>query len=253
MGSRTPGPSVLSLDLGETVFWDTREILESQTRVRVETLARALIGRSGGPLSVEEVSTARQQVLSRWGAHGLIASSRPNLELVREVMEELGARSGTDLGLLAESYSAAGLREHPPHLNPEAMELARDLSSRGILLILTSNTSRSGVTWKAFAREVWGLPVVEAVTSCDLRARKPDPKLFLEGARRLHVDPSRVLHIGDRWDRDVVGAMSAGMGAALYRGLWSRYWNPEEGPPVQPPAGTTVPCLDRLSDAGPLF
>ncbi len=247
------GASALSLDLGETVFWDTREILEAQTRGRVETLARLLVGRSGAPLSIDEVSSARQRVLARWGTTGLIASSLPNADMVREVMQELGARTNLAMEDLAERYSEAGLREHPPHLNPEARKLADELVVRGVPVIVTSNTSRSGRTWRSFLRDVWGLPVVEAVTSCDLGARKPDPRLFLEGARRLDVDPSAVLHVGDRWDRDVVGALGAKMHAALYRGLWPRYWNPEEGPPVPPPSGTSVPCLDHLSDALSLF
>ena len=246
-------PTVLSLDLGETVFWDTREILAAQTAARVGALAAGISRASGAPFTFEEVAGARERVLSRWGQRGLLASSLPNVDLVREVLAELGARPEGVLEDLAERYSSAGLREHPPQLNPEARVLTRSVADRGVPVIVTSNTSRSGRTWKAFLTEVWGLPILEAVTSCDLGARKPDPRLFLEGAHRLNVEPSRVLHIGDRWDRDVVGAEGAGMQAALYRGLWGRYWNPEEGPPVHPPSGTSVPCLDHLTDASALF
>jgi FMN phosphatase YigB (HAD superfamily) len=32
-----------------------------------------------------------------------------------------------------------------------------------------------------------------------------------------------MLHVGDRWELDVVGARAAGCGAVLYRGLWGTY------------------------------
>jgi HAD superfamily hydrolase (TIGR01549 family) len=50
----------------------------------------------------------------------------------------------------------------------------------------------------------------------DIGALKPHPAAFREAARRLGVDPAKVLHIGDREDCDVSGALAAGMRAALF-------------------------------------
>lgn len=44
-------------------------------------------------------------------------------------------------------------------------------------------------------------------------ALKPDPRGFLEVARRLRIAPGKMVHIGDREDADVQGALAAGMRA----------------------------------------
>jgi HAD superfamily hydrolase (TIGR01509 family) len=65
-----------------------------------------------------------------------------------------------------------------------------------------------------------------ATIGCDLLgALKPHPRAFLEVAERLEVEPSSVLHIGDREDLDVQGALSAGLRAWRFsrrRGTTSR-------------------------------
>lgn len=43
---------------------------------------------------------------------------------------------------------------------------------------------------------------------------KPDPRIFLEAARRAGVQPDTVLHVGDDFDLDVLGALNAGLQAA---------------------------------------
>jgi len=60
------------------------------------------------------------------------------------------------------------------------------------------------------------LPWVFSMNTEDIGALKPHPAAFEEAARRLGVDPGGVLHIGDREDCDVAGALAAGMRAALY-------------------------------------
>ncbi len=52
------------------------------------------------------------------------------------------------------------------------------------------------------------------VVSGELGVRKPDPRLFLEGAARLSAEPGSCVMIGDTW-KDVVGANEAGMKAVL--------------------------------------
>jgi len=52
------------------------------------------------------------------------------------------------------------------------------------------------------------------VTSEELGIKKPDPRLFLEAARRLSVRPENCVVIGDSW-RDVEGGKRAGMKVIL--------------------------------------
>jgi putative hydrolase of the HAD superfamily len=60
------------------------------------------------------------------------------------------------------------------------------------------------------------LPWVFSINTEDIGALKPHPAAFQEAASRLGVDPGGVLHVGDREDCDVAGALAAGMRAALF-------------------------------------
>ena len=53
---------------------------------------------------------------------------------------------------------------------------------------------------------------------------KPEPHLFVEGARRLGVPLDRLVMIGDQLETDIAGAHAAGMAAALVAGIsrWDR-------------------------------
>ncbi|MDQ3367232.1 MAG: HAD hydrolase-like protein [Myxococcota bacterium] len=51
------------------------------------------------------------------------------------------------------------------------------------------------------------------------RLGKPEPHLFAEGARRLAIEPARLVMIGDQLETDVAGARAAGIPAALLAGV----------------------------------
>jgi FMN phosphatase YigB (HAD superfamily) len=53
--------------------------------------------------------------------------------------------------------------------------------------------------------------------SCHEGLLKPDPALFVRMAKRLRLDPSEVLMVGDNLRDDVLGAESAGMQGVLIR------------------------------------
>jgi putative hydrolase of the HAD superfamily len=56
----------------------------------------------------------------------------------------------------------------------------------------------------------------DAITySWEAGANKPEPAIFLTALRRLGVDASRAVHVGDDYAKDVVGARGAGMTAVL--------------------------------------
>jgi putative hydrolase of the HAD superfamily len=57
------------------------------------------------------------------------------------------------------------------------------------------------------------LPWAAKLASERFGALKPHPKSFLALAEQLGVEPADVVHIGDREDLDVLGALSAGMRA----------------------------------------
>ena len=51
------------------------------------------------------------------------------------------------------------------------------------------------------------------------RLGKPEPHLFIEAARRIGVQPSRLVMIGDQLETDVAGAQAAGIDTALLAGV----------------------------------
>jgi putative hydrolase of the HAD superfamily len=54
-----------------------------------------------------------------------------------------------------------------------------------------------------------------AVFSCCVKIRKPNREIYLEACRRLGVQPSECLFVGDGGSRELSGAMEAGMSAIL--------------------------------------
>lgn len=52
--------------------------------------------------------------------------------------------------------------------------------------------------------------------SSEIGSEKPDPAIFDFAARSLDIQPSRILHVGDHYEQDVLGAQNAGWQAAHF-------------------------------------
>jgi len=94
------------------------------------------------------------------------------------------------IGVLAERYKLGILSNTFVH----ACALERHLEELGVL--------------DYFPVRVW---------SYDYAFRKPDARIFAEAASRLGVGPRQVVYVGDRVDKDVRGALAAGMRPILKR------------------------------------
>ncbi|MDD4307736.1 MAG: HAD family hydrolase [Thermoplasmata archaeon] len=72
-------------------------------------------------------------------------------------------------------------------------------------------------------------------------ASKPDPRPFLHAAGTLGLRPDEVIFVGDRYDKDYIGAQAVGMKPVLIlRG--------RKLPPGVPEDITTIQTLDELTD-----
>ena len=58
---------------------------------------------------------------------------------------------------------------------------------------------------------------IATVSAREFGVAKPDPRIFHEACRQLGAHPHEVLHIGDDWALDVVGAHAAGLRTAWLR------------------------------------
>lgn len=60
--------------------------------------------------------------------------------------------------------------------------------------------------------------VFSEIYMADDYSAKPDTEMYLRAAEKLDVAPKQMLHVGDQWDTDVLGARRAGCSSALFLG-----------------------------------
>jgi putative hydrolase of the HAD superfamily len=97
----------------------------------------------------------------------------------------------------------------------DAIEVITQLRAQGLKTGLVSN-------WSEQLPEVWqhcplSLLIDVAVFSSKEGMMKPDPRIFQLASERLKVKPEQCLYIADGMDRELAGAKTAGMKAAMVR------------------------------------
>ncbi|MGO8670947.1 MAG: HAD family hydrolase [Capsulimonadaceae bacterium] len=128
------------------------------------------------------------------------------------LLESLG-QPGTAVGALLRALAAEPFERV---LFAGALDLIDRLKARGLRIGVVSD-------WDAGLPELLaGLGVAERLDAMAVSAlvgcRKPDPRLFEHARLAAGVDACAVLHVGDYYELDVVGARAAGMQALLFDG-----------------------------------
>jgi putative hydrolase of the HAD superfamily len=110
---------------------------------------------------------------------------------------------------------------------PDALDLLKELKARGMKLGLLTNgvseTHHEKIALLQISQYFDALFLADEVGMV-----KPDPLLFAHACRKLESSPSMSAMVGDRYDRDIAGAIEAG----LYS-IWVNVRN-EEVPPGAP-------------------
>jgi putative hydrolase of the HAD superfamily len=114
---------------------------------------------------------------------------------------------------------------------PGMFELAEALKARQIPIAIISNSE--GRLAELVAELGYGALFPVVVDSGRLGIDKPDPRIFQHAAQLLGVPLAEVVHVGDAWEADVLGARAAGAAA-----IW---FSPSDDRPL--PAGV-VACRD---------
>lgn len=130
-----------------------------------------------------------------------------------------------DTRLRASVQEAFGqaIRAKLPILYPHIAQTLARLKREGYAVGLVSNTGR---TWGRFLRPIQdemgiGKHFDVRVFSDEVRARKPDRRMFETALEALRLPPETVVHIGDDVAADVEGARAAGLRAVWFNtGLW---------------------------------
>jgi FMN phosphatase YigB (HAD superfamily) len=121
-----------------------------------------------------------------------------------------------EIGWAVEVYSRGFVEALPPAPSTGAL-LAR-LDEEGYRLAVLSNWPLAETIDRYVEAAGWAPHLAAVVVSQRVGAIKPHPAIF-EAARAAlgHPDPAEILHVGDDWAADVVGARRAGWRTAWLR------------------------------------
>jgi putative hydrolase of the HAD superfamily len=182
-----------------------------------------LLGHAGFDVGEEQAAAGFAGEIAYYIDHHLEGSNPERLERLRDrCAEEM--RRALDLPELDHATARRAMLEaleFRPY--PDALPALRELRERGVTLVVASNWDCSLPDWLGPAG-IMGL-VDGVVTSAEVGASKPDPRVFERALAVAGAAPSEALHVGDTVDNDVEGAAAAGVRAVLVQ---------REG---EPPAG----------------
>jgi putative hydrolase of the HAD superfamily len=182
-----------------------------------------LLAQSGFEVSEERAAAGFAAEIAYYLDHHLEGSDRARLERLRDRCAEEMRRALElpDLGHASARRAMLEALEFRPY--PDVLPALGELRERGLTLVVASNWDCSLSDWL----EPAGITelVDGVVTSAEVGAPKPHPRVFERALAVAGVAPSEALHVGDKMDNDVEGAAAAGVRAVLVQ---------REG---EPPAG----------------
>ena len=116
---------------------------------------------------------------------------------------------------VVESYSRAFLELVPPM--DGATSVLEGLATRGFRLAILSNWPLARTIDEYAARAGWERHLAGIYVSQRIGTIKPQRQIFEVAAAGLATPPAHLLHVGDDWAADVVGARDAGWRVAYLR------------------------------------
>lgn len=131
-------------------------------------------------------------------------------EIARAALAETVQQFAVDLDV--ETLLAPQIRQwsNPP-LFAETHAFLAALSDAGIPVLVVSNVDRADIDAAIAAH---ALPLPDVLTSEDARSYKPHRRIFDLALDRIGLAPDAVLHVGDSFRSDVMGARGAGIPVA---------------------------------------
>jgi 2-haloacid dehalogenase/putative hydrolase of the HAD superfamily len=186
------------------IFLDMYGTLTTGDRAAVEAICSDIIRDTGVRLSPRQLGIIWGerffQAMDAACDDGFETLFQIEARTLRETMTELG------VAVVPEPY-AVRLVEYwrDPPLQPDAAEF---LAGFATPICFVSNADRADIE---AALERHRIHVAGLVTSEDVRAYKPDPRMFAAALRLTGWCPDRVLHVGDSLHSDVGGARLAGL------------------------------------------
>ena len=152
--------------------------------------------------------------------------------------------SEAERALVVDGYTRSFIHAMPAP--PAVGPLLSRLAGRGLRLGLISNWPLSVTIERYVAEAGWASLLHAVVVSQRVGVIKPHPAIFRVAEQELGVPGTAIVHVGDDWMADVVGAKRAGWRACYLRD------QPQDWPrqPAEPDAGIeadlTIERLDQL-------
>jgi putative hydrolase of the HAD superfamily len=174
---------------------------------------RRLLREAGFDVTEDQAAAGFAAEIAYYLDHHLDGSDRERLERLRDrCADEL--RKGLGLPELDHANARRamlGALEFTAY--PDALPALRELRERGLRLVVASNWDCSLGEW---LRPLGIAELVEGVvTSAEVGAAKPSPRVFERALAVAGIEPREALHVGDKVDNDVAGAAAAGVRAIL--------------------------------------
>lgn len=168
----------------------------------IGSIARAI----GSEAGAEPADVARAWGFAELCEQSFGASFLSQERIERDTLAELIARFGVSLSpdALSEELFAYW---RSPDVFPDTRSF---LMRQSVPICVVSNIDNSFI-WEAIAQ--LDFPFAHVVTSEDARAYKPRSEIFEEALRRVGCAPEEVVHIGDSYSADVMGARGCGIDA----------------------------------------
>jgi putative hydrolase of the HAD superfamily len=174
---------------------------------------RRLLNQVGFDVSEEQAAEGFMAEIGYYLQHHMDGSDRERLERLRDRCADEMRRA---LGIPELDHATArramlGALEFTPY--PDVEPALRELRERGLTLVIASNWDCSLPDWLGPAGM---LELVDGVvTSAEVGAAKPSPRVFERALGVAGVEPAEAVHVGDKLDNDIEGAAAAGIRAVL--------------------------------------
>jgi HAD superfamily hydrolase (TIGR01509 family) len=230
----------ISLDFANTLY----PLRASELETTIEALHRYAQNVVGRPLEYKILRQTYLKVRDRQFAEGR-ATFRENdfhervtlaLSSVvdkNELSEELICR-GED----AYAQAFIDAMQPPQQLKDTVAEISKAFHGN---VAVCSNFIRADAIRRPLQRDGLASHLKASIVSCEIGFIKPHPAIFKATVEALGFPPGDVVHVGDDWDADVIGASRAGM-SAIYTTEWRDEPDPWFGKEFFP-----VAQIDRLS------
>ena len=167
----------------------------------------------GFDVSEDQAAAGFMAEIAYYLDHHLDGSDPERLERLRDRCADEMRRA---LGIEELDHARArramlGALEFTPY--PDVEPALRELRERGLTVVVASNWDCSLPEW---LRPAGILELVGGVvTSAEVGAAKPSPRVFERALGIAGVEPGEALHVGDKVDNDIEGAAAAGIRGVL--------------------------------------